>query len=374
MNLRKLPMILICALLAAGCQSKPKRYNLRGQVMEKNPTTNALTVNHGDIPGFMPAMTMDYKVKDPAIVQEVEPGDVIAAEVVATNNGNDYWLEDVRITDESGRKTAKPPMVIRMLPIGAPVPDLPLTNQDGKSFRLADLKGKAVLLTFIYTRCPMPTFCPRLSSQFAKIHEDLAKTPDDYAKTHLVTISFDPKYDTAPVLRKYGLAYLDNDPAGFSQWDFATASPGDLRKMADAFGLAYVEEDNQITHTMVVALIAPDGTISSYGRRTSTSSGSHKKVRQAGNSVPIVVLAYDNQERKDLEANSDTSIFEKIFIWQGDYRLLMAIIKYIEDRRNVENDTLMVGVQSIILVEDNVRFYSSFLPIIYTEILTSRSG
>ena len=264
-NLRKTVLVALAgALLMTGCQSKPKRYNLRGRVMAKQPATSEIIVDHEEIPGFMAAMTMAYKVKDPAVVGEVEPGDAIAAEVVVTNNGNDYWLEDVRITDESGRKTAKPVMVTHMLPIGSPAPDLLLTNQDGKNFRLADLRGKAVLLTFIYTRCPMPTFCPRLSSQFAKIQQDLAKTPDDYAKTHLVTISFDAKYDTAPVLRKYGLAYLDNDATGFAHWDFASSNPGDLRKMADAFGLTYLEEDNQITHNMVVALIAPDGTIARY--------------------------------------------------------------------------------------------------------------
>jgi CheY-like chemotaxis protein len=93
-----------------------------------------------------------------------------------------------------------------------------------------------------------------------------------------------------------------------------------------------------------------------------------QKVRQAGNNVPIVLLAYDNTERRELVSNYDTSIFERIFIWQGDYRLLIAIIKHIEDRRNVESDTLSVGLQSIILIEDNVSFYSSYLPIIYTEI------
>ena len=93
-----------------------------------------------------------------------------------------------------------------------------------------------------------------------------------------------------------------------------------------------------------------------------------QKVRQAGNNVPIVLLAYDNRERRELVSNYDTSIFERIFIWQGDYRLLIAIIKHIEDRRNVENDTLSVGLQSIILIEDNVSFYSSYLPLIYTEI------
>jgi len=93
-----------------------------------------------------------------------------------------------------------------------------------------------------------------------------------------------------------------------------------------------------------------------------------QKVRQSGIEVPIVLLAYDNRERRELVSNYDTSIFERIFIWQGDYRLLIAIIKHIEDRRNVESDTLSVGLQSIILIEDNVSFYSSYLPIIYTEI------
>jgi CheY-like chemotaxis protein len=94
-----------------------------------------------------------------------------------------------------------------------------------------------------------------------------------------------------------------------------------------------------------------------------------KMVREAGIKAPIILLAYDNRERKELVTTYDTSIFDRIFIWQGDYHLLLGIIKYVEDRMNVENDTLTVGVQSIILVEDNVSFYSSYLPIIYTEIM-----
>ena len=91
-------------------------------------------------------------------------------------------------------------------------------------------------------------------------------------------------------------------------------------------------------------------------------------IKKAGIKVPIILLAYDNRERKELTTNYDTSIFDRIFIWQGDYRLLIGIIKYAEDRVNVENDTSAVGVQVIILVEDNVKFYSSYLPLIYTEI------
>ncbi len=91
-------------------------------------------------------------------------------------------------------------------------------------------------------------------------------------------------------------------------------------------------------------------------------------VRRSGISLPIILLAYDNRERKELTTNYDTSIFERIFIWSGDYRLLIAIVKYVEDRVNVENDTKNIGVQSIIVVEDNIKFYSSYLPIIYTEV------
>jgi protein SCO1 len=271
---------LACVLLATGCQPRTKRYTLRGQVLETNPAANQITVKHEDIPGFMPAMTMPYKVKDPSGMQDLQAGDAITAEVVTENNGKDYWLEDIRITDESGRKSAKPATATHRLEIGERVPDLPLINQDGKTFHLSEFKGKALLVTFVYTRCPVPTFCPRLSSQFAKIQGDLAKTPDDYNKTHLLTISFDPKYDTAPVLRKYGLAYLDDDPSGFSHWDFASTSVNDLRKLADAFGLQYLEEDNQISHTMTIALIAKDGTVARYWSTEWTTAELENALRQ----------------------------------------------------------------------------------------------
>ncbi len=141
MNLQKLiPVVLVGVLLTSGCQSKAKRYGLKGQVVDKNPATNEITVKHGDIPGFMPAMTMSYPVKDANGFQQVEPGDVIAADVVTANNGNAYWLENVRITDESGRKTVKPGTLHR-LDIGDHVPDLALVNQDGKIFPARGLQG-----------------------------------------------------------------------------------------------------------------------------------------------------------------------------------------------------------------------------------------
>jgi protein SCO1/2 len=303
-------IVLMYGLAITGCKNENnnlqrqalekhenKRYNLRGQVVAKNAAANEITVNHDEIPGFMAAMTMPYKVKDPATVQEVEPGDKIAAEVVVINDGSDYWLEDVRITEESGRKSASAALPVHRLNVGEHVPNLPLVNQDGRTIHLDDFKGKALLVTFIYTRCPLPNFCPRLSSQFAKIHDDLAKTPDDYRKTHLLTITFDPKYDTAPVLRKYGLAYLDDDPSGFGYWDFAFTAPADLRKLADAFGLMYIEQDNQISHTMNIVLIAPDGTVAKYWSQEWTTAELEDALRQQAGTAAAAAPARASRGR-----------------------------------------------------------------------------
>jgi len=274
-----LALALILLLAALACSHR-KTYPLQGEVRGKDLTTNEVTVNHGDIPGFMPAMTMPYKVKNTAMLQELQPGDRIAAEIVVSKDGNDYWLEDVRITDESKRGKVKPAESHMLMP-GERVPDVSLVNQDGQTIHLKDFSGKAVLVTFIYTRCPVPTFCPRLSSQFARIHNELKATPNDCSNTHLLTISFDPKYDTPAVLRKYGLAYLEGDASGFSQWDFASTKEIDMRPLAQAFGLDYQEQDNQISHTMNIALIAPDGTLVKSWSTEWTSDELLKALRQA---------------------------------------------------------------------------------------------
>lgn len=256
-------LLALAAIVLSGCQKSARRYHLTGQVISKKNTTNEVEVKHDAIPNFMPAMTMNYPVHDSNAVAALEPGDMIEAEVVVPQNGDPYWLDDVTITNtpQGPIKAASVPPAPRLLSPGDTIPDVPLTNQDGKPLHLADLKGKAVLVTFIYTRCPQPTFCPRISSQFASIHDDLAKNPDDYSKTHLVSISLDPSYDTPPILKKYGLAYMDNNPAGFAQWEFASTKPEDLSKLAKAFGLEYFQQDNQIVHTMNTVLLSPDGTV-----------------------------------------------------------------------------------------------------------------
>jgi len=270
-------------VLSAGCKPRTREFKLHGQVVESDSTRNVVVVRHSDIPGFMPGMTMPYKVKDRSGLLALAPGDVMEARVVVVQDGSDYWLDNIRVTDSSARKGAKPAHVLKP---GERVPDLELINQDGKRFHLSDLRGKAVLITFIYTRCPLPSFCPRLSTEFAKIHQDQAKNPDDYARTHLLTISFDPDYDTPAVLRKYGMAYIGEDASGFSHWDFATTSPDDLHLLSEAFGLIYIEEDNQISHTMNIVLLSPDGTVAKSWPFEWTRAELEDALRSAAQPVP----------------------------------------------------------------------------------------
>ena len=253
----------LCLLLLTSCQARKdvKKYVLEGSILRKNPASQQITVHHHDIPGFMPAMTMDFRIEDSAAYREVQPGDKIKADLFVKSQGpnEDYWLANIEITDRSqrGLVVEGPP---HMLSQGEPVPDVPLVNQDGKTIQLSQFKGQALLVTFIYTRCPLPTFCPRITSQFAAIHDVLKKDPKMSGKAHLVSISFDTEYDKPDVLRKYGLAYM-NDPAGFSVWDFATPSAEDLKKLAFAFGLQYFPEGNQIAHSVATFLITPNGTL-----------------------------------------------------------------------------------------------------------------
>jgi protein SCO1 len=257
----RVALVAVLLGLLGGCQTQEKHYILTGQVLAKNESVGQVSVDNDNIPGFMPAMTMNYAVKDPEGLQQVQLGDRITADVVVQKESGNYWLEHVTITDQSARGSVSAAAKPHELLPGEKVPDVPLVNQDGKTLHLADFKGKAVLLTFIYTRCPLPTFCPLISSEFAEIHNDLAHTPPIYEKTHLVSVSLDPNYDTAPVLRKYGLAYLKDDASGFQQWDFVSTNPAELQKLASAFGLEYYEQNNQISHSMSTILIAPDGSV-----------------------------------------------------------------------------------------------------------------
>jgi protein SCO1/2 len=144
---------------------------------------------------------------------------------------------------------------------GEDVPDFSLTNQDGKRISLKQYRGNVLLVTFIYTRCPFPDFCPRMSSNFAEIYKQTGANPV-LAGTRLLSISFDPEHDAPKVLRDYGFSVArTHDAALFGRWEFAAPAVTDLPRIADFFALTIKPEGGLITHNLSTAVIGPDGKI-----------------------------------------------------------------------------------------------------------------
>jgi protein SCO1 len=213
-------------------------------------------------------MAMPYKVKPAATLSHLLPGDTISAEVVVAprDTSNDdtepaYWLENVRVTAHADTAPVAPPNSLHVPAPGEEVPDFSFTNQDGKRISLKQFRGKTLLLTFIYTRCPFPDFCPRMSSNFAEICKQVGGNPA-LSATQLLSISFDPEHDSPKVLRDYAhnVAHTQ-DVALFSRWQFATPSSADLPKIANFFALTVKPEGGLITHNLSTAVIGPDGKI-----------------------------------------------------------------------------------------------------------------
>lgn len=254
-------------LLSCHSTDAAKRYRFTGRVLSIDTSDQSAVIDGDDVPGFMDAMAMAYKIKPPSVLSQLVPGDSISAEVVVQPRGDagrtSYWLENVKVTAHS--KTSAPAPTTQRIPApGDVVPDFSLTNQDGKRFSLKQYGGKVLLVTFIYTRCRFPDFCPRMSSNFAEIYKQLSTTPS-LADVRLLSISFDPEYDTAKVLRDYAYSVAHtHDVALFRRWQFAAPVRAELPKMADFFGLTYKPENGLITHTLSTAVIGPDGKIVSW--------------------------------------------------------------------------------------------------------------
>jgi len=259
-NLVRFGLLVSAFLLLVSCGNSRKTYVLTGRIISKLSSKQLLIVNNDDIPGFMPAMTMPYEVKDPDGFAQVQPEDVIRAEVVV-EKPNQFYLEHLMVTGRSGAGSSPAGAARHVLMIGEKAPDIPLLNQDGKTVRFSQFKGKPVLLTFIYTRCPFPDFCPRLSGNFAEIYKQAA-TNAALTNAHLLSISFDPEHDRPKVLRDYGFSVAHtHESALFNRWEFAAPKAKDLPSIADFFALTLKPEGGMITHNLSTAVIGPDGKI-----------------------------------------------------------------------------------------------------------------
>lgn len=258
-------VVLLHAVFLLACQpqkvSEGKRYEVKGKVMSVDRAQNRVTISHEEIPGYMDAMTMPFNIKDITIISDISSGDSIQATLVVTDESS--WLEDVVLTKPAAKvPDAEQPKAAGEANPGDTLPDFSLVNQDGKRIRLGQYKGKALLLTFIYTRCPLPEYCTLMSDNFAAVEKTLKSDPPLYDRTHLLSISIDPDYDRPNVLRSYGGAYTGNyTTETFKHWEFATGTKEEVKAVAGFFGLTYYPEKDQIVHSLRTALIAPDGKV-----------------------------------------------------------------------------------------------------------------
>jgi protein SCO1/2 len=266
--------LLLLVVLLTGCHSSPqpvtsasasprKTFAIRGRVVSTDATH--VTLDGENVPGFMEPMVMDYALKDPSVVSELHPGDRITATVLADHGPDGYTnvrLDNIVVIAQA-RPDYKPPVQYHVPTPGDTVPDIQLLNQSDRMIHLDQFKGKVVLLTFIYTRCPLADFCPRMSHNFAEIDKALAADPALYNQTHLLSISFDPAYDTPKVLRSYGGAYTGRfTNEKFAHWDFAAPTGEDLPALTQFFNVGVTPGDSKtLTHSLSTVLIGKDGKI-----------------------------------------------------------------------------------------------------------------
>jgi protein SCO1/2 len=251
-------------LISFSCNRHPrneKRYSIEGKIIAVNKLDRTATINHKDIQGYMPGMTMEFKIKNDADLEIMKPGDQITGTLVVSDISS--WVEINSITE--GGAALTPTSVVPGEPKpGDSIPDYQLVNQDGKPIHLSQYAGKALALTFVYTRCPQPDQCTLMSNNFAAIDRELQKQPDVYAKSHLLTISFDPDYDSPKVMRSYGASHTERySDETFQHWEFATGSSDQVKGIAQFFGLRYFHDtesgEDQVIHSLRTAVIGPDG-------------------------------------------------------------------------------------------------------------------
>lgn len=252
---------LACQRAKPTASAEAKRFDFKGKVVSVDKAKKEITVAHEDIKDYMPAMTMPFPLRADWAFDVLAPGSNITATLVV--DANAFWLEDPIISAglndpiNSGQSERPPEKAV-----GQEAPNVDLVNQDGKRISIQQYRGKALLVTFIYTRCPLPEYCTLMSNNFAELHKKFAANQALRYSTHLLSITIDPTYDTPKVLRSYGGAYTgEYTEEKFAHWEFATGKPDDIKRLAEFFGLTYFEEKQQITHSLRTAIISPDGKV-----------------------------------------------------------------------------------------------------------------
>lgn len=213
-------------------------------VLRVNPVAHSLVISHRDIPGFMPAMSMEFAAAKSESLTALAPGTRIKFQLAVSRHGSAVS----RI-----QKLSPPAEYPRAHPvrpaIGTAVPDFTLTDETNQPVSLSDFRGQVVAIDFIYTRCPLPDVCPRLSANFRRLQRRFGK------RVTLLSISIDPLFDTPAVLARY--AKLWN--ADLASWHFLTGTPEMVQAVAGSLGMLYFPEEGSMTHTSETIVIGREG-------------------------------------------------------------------------------------------------------------------
>ena len=258
-TLRRITTAVLSAsfLLLYGCAPKPsneQRYELKGKVLSVDRAKGEVALDHEEVKGYMAAMKMDFPVRDAEALKVLEAGDQLQASLVVTDDG--YWLDSLVISKGLSGGPVTPPAGSGEPQPGADVPDVKLVNQDGRPLSPKQFKGRALVVNFIYTRCPLPDQCPLLSANFARLNAAILADEELRKRAHLLSVTLDPEYDKPEVLKAYGKTYAGGR---FDHWDFATGDPAEVRRLAEFFGLVYKAEGDQVIHSLRTAVVTPEG-------------------------------------------------------------------------------------------------------------------
>jgi len=249
--------IVVSLLLLIGCRREPaaREYHLVGQILAVDRRAAKVTLHHEDIKDFMPAMTMPYRVKDAELLAGRKPGELVEATLAVA--GTDAWITRLTVI---GVAALPPVEAIQASAVpGDTLIDGAFVDQDGRRIRLHEWRGRPLILSFIYTRCPLPDFCPAIESRLATVQQRI-KTDPTLRGTAIVAITIDPGYDTPAVLKQHAAA-RGADPA---IWRFVTGTAAEIDTFGRQFGIMVRRGDgspNDIEHNLRTIVVSRDGRI-----------------------------------------------------------------------------------------------------------------
>jgi protein SCO1/2 len=245
--------VIPLALLAFACQqAQERRYNFSGTVVSVAPERHEVTISHEAIPGYMDAMTMPFSLREEWPYKVLNAGDHVQAVLVV--QGDRSWLEELSITRSTAETEARPLAETQSEFSPYPAADFTMTDQDGHPFTFSQLRGKIVVLDFIFTRCPGP--CPLLSLKFSQLQQKLGTRLGK--EVMLLSVSIDPRHDTPTILKEYAQRYSAN----LAGWKFLVGSTGDTIMTASAFGADYeANQDGVVDHRLVTCVIDREGIV-----------------------------------------------------------------------------------------------------------------